>query len=194
MHNCILPNLSTPDSRNYPIFYPKDQVSFQQYFWNCGKTNTCTLFIQELSYWWTSIHQTVTAKTVIPSILFLIVVVVAIIALSKPTPNSGPANPTAGATTTPSSIVLFYGDGCPHCAIVEEYLNRNKVTEQVSFERKEVYRNKQHANELSQVAQACGFPLNEIGVPFLWDGQGCLVGDRDIISFFERQMQDNEND
>jgi glutaredoxin len=87
-------------------------------------------------------------------------------------------------------IVLFYGIGCPHCAKVEEFIKTNKIKEKIEFEEKEVYYNKENAQKLIEIAKKCGFNENEIGVPFLWDGenQRCIVGDEPIINFFKEKL------
>jgi len=87
-----------------------------------------------------------------------------------------------------TSIILFYGDGCPHCEIVDEYLKENNIKDKINFEHKEVYNNKQNSNLLVEKAKICGMNINSIGVPFLWDGEKCLVGDRDIIEFFKLKI------
>ena len=89
-----------------------------------------------------------------------------------------------------SNIVLFYGDGCPHCANVDEFIKENKVDEKVSFDKKEVYNNKDNAAELSEKAGKCGLAQGEVGVPFLWTGSECLVGDTDIINFFQQKINE----
>jgi len=86
-----------------------------------------------------------------------------------------------------SEIILFYGVGCTHCAKVEEFIKENKIEEKISFQKKEVYFNKKNANELAGKAKKCGLPTNEIGVPLLWDGSKCIVGDEDIINFFKEK-------
>lgn len=90
-----------------------------------------------------------------------------------------------------SEIILFYGDGCPHCAKVDEFIKDNNVEEKISFAKKEVYNNVANANELSQKAKKCGMDTKSIGVPFLWDGEKCLVGDVDIIDFFKKKMNES---
>jgi glutaredoxin len=87
-------------------------------------------------------------------------------------------------------IILFYGIGCPHCAKVEEFIKENKIKEKIAFEEKEVYFNRDNAKKLIEVAKKCGIKENEIGVPFLWDGenQRCIVGDEPIINFFKEKL------
>ena len=94
---------------------------------------------------------------------------------------------TATENQLANQIILFYGDGCPHCAIVEEYINKNNVQNKISFTQKEVYYNQSNAKELETKAKICGLPTNSIGVPFLWNGDKCLIGDQDIINFFKQK-------
>lgn len=119
-------------------------------------------------------------KILIPAILFAAVILVAVIMLVKDN-GSQPPKPE-------SSIVLYYGDGCPHCAIVDEFLEQNKAAEKADYKKKEVYNNKENADELAAKAKICGLPTNSIGVPFLWDGSKCLIGDQDIINFFKQKI------
>ena len=86
-----------------------------------------------------------------------------------------------------NEIVLYYGDTCPHCKIVEEFLQTNKISEKVSFVQKEVYNNAANAKELAEKAKSCGLATDSIGVPFLWDGQKCYTGQTDVINFFKQK-------
>ena len=88
----------------------------------------------------------------------------------------------------PQGIVLYYGDGCPHCALVDSFVNENNVEQKVQFVRKEVYNNKSNAREMASFAKKCGLPTDSIGIPFLWTGTQCLTGDKDIIAFFQQQL------
>lgn len=85
--------------------------------------------------------------------------------------------------------ILFYGIGCPHCSKVEEFIKENKIKEKISFEEKEVYFNRENARLLVKKAKECGFKENAIGVPFLWDGKNCIVGEEPIISFFREKLE-----
>lgn len=85
-------------------------------------------------------------------------------------------------------IVFYYGDTCPHCKKVEEYVAQNNVHDKVQFEEKEIYNNKKNSEELTNVAKQCGIAENKVGVPLLWTGEECLVGDKDIIAFFEEKI------
>lgn len=84
--------------------------------------------------------------------------------------------------------ILYYGIGCPHCDVVDEYLEKNKLTGRISFTTKEVYYNRQNAAELGQRADSCGIPSNFVGVPFLWNDGYCYIGSDEIIAFFENKL------
>jgi len=85
-------------------------------------------------------------------------------------------------------LIFFYGNGCPHCANVEKYFVDNNVETKISFEQKEVYNNQDNATEMGVYAQKCGLDLKTLGVPFLWTGSKCLVGDTPIINYFQDKL------
>lgn len=135
-------------------------------------------------------------KLVLISVLFLVVAIFAVFALA--TNQKDLIDQTADTQNliqqenqdlvqeaNETIPILFYGDGCPHCVIVEEYVAEKNIESAVPFVKKEVYYNRQNADDLVAKAKACGMPTNSIGVPFLWDGSKCLVGDQDIIEFFK---------
>ena len=85
--------------------------------------------------------------------------------------------------------IFFYGITCPHCAKVEEFFKENKIEEKFQFEKKEVYENKTNAKILILIAKKkCSLPENEIGVPFFWTGEKCIVGDEPIINYFKEKI------
>ena len=104
--------------------------------------------------------------------------------------SKNPASP-AGPATQEDGIVLFYGISCPHCALVNDFIQKNGIKEKVAFKEKEVYSNRSNAEELVATAEKCGILQDSIGVPFLWDGSKCLIGDKDIIDFFEKKADNN---
>jgi len=101
-----------------------------------------------------------------------------------------PRQPAAVSEKAPPSVkpgpfILFYGDGCPHCVKVEWYLDQNGVRDRVDLTLKEVYHDRDNADELAAKAKTCGIPLSQLGVPLLWTGRECLVGEPPIVDFFE---------
>jgi len=122
-------------------------------------------------------------KILLPTILFASVLVFSFLVLLKNQPiNQQPEQ---------SQIIFFYGIGCPHCAKVEEFIKENQIEKIISFVKKEIYFNRQNEKELEEKAKICGLPTDSIGVPFLWDGEKCLIGDEDIIEFFSQKINEN---
>jgi len=119
-------------------------------------------------------------KIIIPTVLFIVVLIFSFFALLQ----------EKNKNQQTGQIILFYGDGCPHCTTIEEYIKENNISDKVSFIKKEVYYNQNNAKELEDKAKICGLPTDLIGVPFLWDGKKCLVGDQDIINFFKQKINE----
>jgi glutaredoxin len=106
-----------------------------------------------------------------------IIIVFGVIFLSKSSPPSLPL---------PSSYEYYWGEGCPHCANVEEFLETWERKDQVEIEKKEVYQNKENANYLAQRAAYCKLNTNTIGIPFLFTPDGkCITGDEPIIELLK---------
>jgi len=96
---------------------------------------------------------------------------------------SGPAAPTP----LPPGIVEFYGQGCPHCKDVDDFIKANNIDQKVKFTKLEVWYNKSNAELLGQVAQKCNITSGSVGVPFLYDGLKCYVGEVDVINFLKNE-------
>lgn len=129
-------------------------------------------------------------KIIIPTILFGVILIFSFLVLSqeKNTVQNSTNNSVASEKQDENQIIFFYGDGCPHCAIVEEYIKENNVNDKIVFSTKEVYHNRNNSKQLEEKAKMCGMPTDSIGVPFLWDGEKCFVGDQDIIEFFKSKI------
>lgn len=94
-------------------------------------------------------------------------------------PNSTP--------TIDSNLVLFYGDTCPHCKDVEEFISQNQIDQKLKINRLEVYRSKQNSDTMAKlVKENCPDQLNPQGlpVPFLinTDDKTCFIGTPDITN------------
>lgn len=72
--------------------------------------------------------------------------------------------------------ILFYGDTCPHCKVLEQFMDDNKISEKMIIEKKEVYQNKDNASLMMEAVVRCGLPQKNVGVPFLWTENKCFVG------------------
>ena len=97
------------------------------------------------------------------------------------------ADPLATATALPKgdAIVIYVGDGCPHCAKVEAYVDEQGYAEIFNLEFKEVYHDSDNAKKMGEVADYFGLELTERGVPFLVTATGYKMGDGPIIDFLD---------
>ena len=92
---------------------------------------------------------------------------------------------TINPTVSLKDSVLYYSVTCPHCQLVEQYINDNKVLDKFPMTLKEVSQSKEAATELISKAELCGVAQKDLGVPFLVADGKCLVGDTDIIDFLK---------
>ena len=86
-----------------------------------------------------------------------------------------------------NDIVYYYGEECPNCKDVAEFIDENGIDERVEFEKKEIWGNKENAEELKLVVEKCGLDFNEIGVPFLYADGECLIGTPDVEKRFREK-------
>jgi glutaredoxin len=83
------------------------------------------------------------------------------------------------AQNAPVNAYLFYGEGCPHCALEKQYLSgslKNEFPDLRIFEY-EIYRSKTNVELLLKVSEKLGVKVE--GVPFL------VIGDQHFIGFAE---------
>ena len=82
----------------------------------------------------------------------------------------------------PDSYEYYWGEGCPHCANVEEFIETWENKDKVQIDKKEVYKNQDNIALFKSRVEYCGLPNNQVGVPFLFTPDGeCVVGDTPII-------------
>lgn len=116
----------------------------------------------------------------ITGLVTLIIIVGGIFLLSRPQNNSPIPSPN------PNAYEYFWGDGCPHCAKVEEFFSSWDKKDKVNIDKKEVWENPANARIMAERAKSCNIPANELGVPLLYTPDGkCLIGDTPIIDFFK---------
>jgi len=85
-----------------------------------------------------------------------------------------------------TSYEYFWGNGCPHCAKVEEFLNSWDKKDKIQIDKKEVWYDKSNASLMAQRANHCNIPSDQLGVPLLFTPDGkCLIGDQPIIEYFK---------
>lgn len=93
-----------------------------------------------------------------------------------------------------SAIILFYGQECSHCQIVEKYIADNKIKEKVVFSEREVNHDQANAELMLKKQETCTqFDKNNIGaVPFLWTADKCYIGQDEIRQFFKEKANVKE--
>ena len=114
--------------------------------------------------------------------------------------QSGIFSGPAPLIPVPEGALLFFGQNCPHCKIVEDFIIANNIDQKVKFSRLEIPFNgktspqlESNAKLLIQLAQGCKIDVSKgVSIPFLYDpsaGSGqagkCLVGQDDVINFFK---------
>ena len=129
-------------------------------------------------------------KVIIASGLFLAVTIFSCYALTKHPALYSQANYQATTSQQQPTVelILYYGQACPHCHVVEDYLSHNNITQKLQLISKEVYNDQANANELMTVAKSCGLSTEDIGVPLLWNGHQCIIGDQPIIDFLNNKI------
>ena len=92
--------------------------------------------------------------------------------------------------TAPVTADIFYwGEGCPHCQDVKDWMAEQKVSEKMEVISKEVYNNQANSQELTARAKSCGLDTQRIGVPFLYTIDGdCIIGTPKIIEYLSEKI------
>ena len=102
------------------------------------------------------------------------------------------SSPLAKISDDQADIILFHGDGCPHCKVVSDYITANQVETKVKIAYKEVYFNKTNQNLLQDTVKKCPEidSSSGIGVPlaFTKSDNKCLYGDTPIIDWLKSMM------
>ncbi len=153
-------------------------------------------------------------KKFIYALIVIVIVVIAGILIYRATTNKNSSNSTTAASSEPASLVsgdiampdaiatIYYGNGCPHCANLEKWLQDNKylpsgatinqadvdswvASAKVKFNIKEVWYNSTNSAELSAKATSLGIADDKVGVPFLYDSVNnkSYIGEVDIENF-----------
>jgi glutaredoxin len=91
--------------------------------------------------------------------------------------------------------VFFYGNGCTHCAKVENFFKQESIEKSFSLEKKEIYFNRDNLSEFNSYIDKLGLPSDQVGVPMLIidsESESCsyLAGDKSIIDFFQKKLDE----
>jgi len=88
-----------------------------------------------------------------------------------------------------NKTILFYGDTCPHCKVLEQFLDENKINERMTIEKREVYKDAGNAKLMMEAVTRCSLSPNNVGVPFLWTENKCFVGGDETTNFFKAKFK-----
>lgn len=100
--------------------------------------------------------------------------------------------PSITKAETAVNVYLFFGDGCPHCARMEEFLNNTLQKKYPSLEiyEYEVYYNRDNQALMRKVGQALNADIG--GVPFLVVGDQYFVGYAEGVTSLEIESKVKE--
>ncbi|MFZ2153365.1 MAG: hypothetical protein WAV41_04960 [Microgenomates group bacterium] len=101
-------------------------------------------------------------------------------------------SPKPNITDSQADLILFHGDGCPHCKIVSDYIDANQVESKVKISYHEVYYNKSNQILLQETVKKCPEidTTQGVGVPLAYSplDTKCLYGDTPIIDWLKSKM------
>ncbi len=122
-------------------------------------------------------------------ILYLFIAIIIIFLTFKLLSNN-PSND--GVSYDSADLIVFWGNGCPHCEKVKEYINNNNLEKSVKISYKEVYYDKNNQKLLQESVKKCPeIDMSQgIGVPLavVKKTDKCLYGDTPIIDWLKSQV------
>lgn len=94
-----------------------------------------------------------------------------------------------GSIDSEADLILFWGEGCPHCEKVKDYIKANNLDSKIKIASKEVYLDKENQKLLTETIKKCPeiSSSRDIGVPLAFDVKNvvCLSGDTPIIDWLK---------
>ncbi len=82
----------------------------------------------------------------------------------------------------------YWGNGCPHCAVVQEFFDKWEKKDSIKLKKYEVWYDKSNAKIMEDRFNKCNPvpPKSQMAVPFLVTPDGkCLVGDSPIVEYYK---------
>lgn len=92
--------------------------------------------------------------------------------------------PSTALAQDKEKIYYFYGTGCPHCAEVSKYFEKEDIFNRYPIDKREIYFDHSNALLYSIMLDRLQIPTEERGVPIVIIGDIILTGDRSIIDNF----------
>lgn len=86
-------------------------------------------------------------------------------------------------------VNFFHGDGCPHCAIVQPFIDEMaQKYPDITFNQYEVYHDMDNALLLQEAFEKYDVPANKRGVPVLFLDGTYFIGDKPIMENLEDEL------
>jgi len=122
-------------------------------------------------------------KKVIIGVILAVTILVLVIffGIARTGNQTKPQSPQA------DEIILYYGNTCPHCKEVEDFIAKNNIKDKIKLVEKEVYQDQNNAQEMGEAAKKCGLQTDSVGVPFLFAEGKCYIGTPDVISYLSQK-------
>lgn len=96
-------------------------------------------------------------------------------------------------TVTSPVLIIYWGQGCPHCENVKKFISENQIDSKLQIDLKEVYNDKNNQIQFRQNFEKCNPKIDitqGIGVPFAFISLNneCIVGDQPIIDWIKNKV------
>jgi glutaredoxin len=121
-------------------------------------------------------------------VIIVVAVIIALFGLYKLFSHN-PA--VSGVSDNTADLILFWGQGCPHCEKVKQYIADNKLDAKIKIAYHEIYYNKDNQQLLADTVKGCPeIDISQgIGVPLAFDKKNnkCLSGDEPIIQWLSQK-------
>ncbi len=119
--------------------------------------------------------------SIIAVIVTLIIIVGGVFLMSKGENTNSSKN-----YPLPTNLTYYWGNGCPHCKIVADFLSSWDKKDTVKIDKKEIWSNAANTKEMQARYTSCNIPQSQMGVPFLFTPEGkCYSGDQLIIDYLK---------
>lgn len=86
-----------------------------------------------------------------------------------------------------SDVVLYFGQECSHCKVVEKFIADNQIEKKIIFTKKEVWHNSANNTEMLEKARECSLDTGKVGVPFLFARGKCFIGEVEVKDFLKKE-------
>jgi len=91
--------------------------------------------------------------------------------------------------TIPPGRFYFHSKTCAHCAIVDQYISDNKISQKLYFVSQQLETDPEAVAFLKDVGKKCTISDADLGVPLFWDGTKCYLGDQSVIDYFKQTVK-----